>query len=47
MTDTTDNITRVLRIYLRGRKMQVGRPGDGDRGREYRVRFVQHIVAGV
>ncbi len=47
MNDTTDNITRVLRIYLRGRKMDVGRPGDGDRGREYRVRFVQHIVAGV
>lgn len=46
MDSTADDITRVHRIYLRGRKMDISRAGDGDMGREYRVRFVQHLLAG-
>jgi len=41
-----ERIARVIRIYMHGRRMNIGRAGDGDMGREYRVRFVQHIVAG-
>jgi hypothetical protein len=34
------------RIYLPAGRLNVGTPGDGDRGREYRVRFLGHIIAG-
>ena len=34
------------RIYLPAGRLNVGAPGDGDRGREYRVRFLGHIIAG-
>lgn len=43
---TADRAERILRIYLRGRRMDVGRIGDGDPGREYRVRFLLHVTAG-
>jgi hypothetical protein len=47
MNAATDNIPRLLRIYSRGRKIEVGRHGDGYPSHEYRARFIQHIIAGV
>ena len=41
--DPTDIIRR---IYLREARMDVGTAGDGDRGRDYRVRFLGHIIRG-
>lgn len=46
-SDPVEHLTCALRVYLRGGRLDMGIAGDGDRSREYRVRFVQHLVMGM
>jgi len=43
---STEHTDIIRRIYLRGGRMDVGTPGDGDRSRDYRVRWLGHIMQG-